>query len=367
MAIKVPALTAPPGVLVAASVAVAIVFGGAALTHARSSIPPEKIELFGHYLETLRRASAIPGLSAAILQDGEVVWEKAFGYADVERRIPARPDTPYPIASLTKTFSSTLLLRCVEQGTLDLDEPIGRYSAAIPEANATVRHVLSHTSRGVPGSRFEYDGDRFLALTPVIELCRASAFRVALNQLVLAPLAMRRTVPGHDLLDAESNGAQLFDSPTLARFRQTLSDLPVPYSVARRIPQVTEYPPRGIFASAGLVSTVEDLARYDQAIDRHLLISAESQQLAWSQSPTASGPAPYGLGWFVQMRNGQKLVWHFGQWPQFSALYLKIPQSGLTLLLLANSSDLSSRFPLARGDVTVSPYARSFLAILDGR
>jgi CubicO group peptidase (beta-lactamase class C family) len=368
MAIKVPARTAPPVCVVAIAIALSTALGCAAAAHARSSIPADRIALFDRYLEALRREAGIPGLSAAILQSGDVVWERPLGYADVQRRIPARPDTPFPIASLTKTFTSTLLLRCVEQRTLDLDEPIRRYSSLIPEAAATVRHVLSHTSRGTPGSRFEYDGDRFLALTPVVESCTASAYRVALNQLVLAPLAMRRSVPGHDLLDADAESAQMFDAATLAQFRRTLSDLAVPYDVVGRTPHVTTYPPRGINASAGLVSTVQDLAQYDRAIDRHLIISAESQQLAWSQSPTASGPAPYGLGWFIQVYNGRKIVWHFGQWPQFSALYLKVPDNGLTLVLLANSGDLSSRFPLARGDVTVSPFARVFLtAVLEGR
>ena len=364
----VPARSALFVCVAAAATAMLMGCGWAAVAHAQASITADRIALFDRYLEALRREAGIPGLSAAILLDGHVVWEKALGYANVQRRIPARPDTPFPIASLTKTFTSTLLLRCVEQRTLNLEEPISRYSPAIPEPAATVRHVLSHTSRGTPGSRFEYDGDRFLALTPVVESCTAHSYRVALNQLVLAPLAMRRSVPGHDLLDADPDLAQIFDAATLARFRQTLSDLAVPYEVTRRIPRVTTYPPREINASAGLVSTVQDLVQYDQAINRHLLISAESQQLAWSQSPTASGRAPYGLGWFVQMYNGQKIVWHFGQWPQFSALYLKVPDSRLTLVLLANSSDLSSRFPLALGDVTVSPFARIFLtAVLEGR
>lgn len=363
-----PAPTAPRLYILAVAIAVSMALGWAVVADARASIPSDRIALFDRYLEALRRESGIPGLSALILQDGHVVWERALGYADLERRVPARPDTPFPIASLTKTFTSTLLLRCVEQRTLDLDEPIRRYSSVIPEAAATIRHVLSHTSRGTPGSQFEYDGDRFLALTPVVESCTASSYRAALNQLVLAPLAMTRSVPGHDLLDAGAAFATTFDEATLARFRLTLSELAVPYAVTRRTAQVASYPPRDINASAGLVSTVLDLARYDQAIDEHLLISAESQQLAWSQSPTASGPAPYGLGWFVQTYHGQKVVWHFGQWPQFSALYLKVPQSGLTLFLLANSSDLSSRFPLARGDVTVSPFARVFLAaVLESR
>ena len=71
---------------------------------------------------------------------------------------------------------------------------------------------------------------------------------------------------------------------------------------------------------------------------------------------------PYGLGWFVQMYGTTKVIWHYGLWPQFSALYVKVPDRNLTLLLLANSDGLSNS-PLADGDVTVSPFARAFLGI----
>jgi CubicO group peptidase (beta-lactamase class C family) len=92
----------------------------------------------------------------------------------------ATPDTLYDIASLTKTFASTLLMQCVERGTLILDDPIRRYTSAIPETNATVRHVLSHTSQGTPGAEFRYDGNRYAALTDVVAACHGRPFRQAL-------------------------------------------------------------------------------------------------------------------------------------------------------------------------------------------
>ena len=85
-----------------------------------------RIALFNRYLDPLRTQAGIPGLSAAVVSGRRVVWEIGLGYADVERRIAAAPNTPYRIASLTKTFASTLLLQCVERGTLDLDQPIAR-------------------------------------------------------------------------------------------------------------------------------------------------------------------------------------------------------------------------------------------------
>lgn len=124
-----------------------------------------------------------------------------------------------------------------------------------------------------------------------------------------------------------------------------------------------EYPPRRISASAGLISTIEDLAKYDIAIDRHQLIRSGTQEKAWTPAVSSSGQTlPYGLGWFIQQHKGARLVWHYGYWPgSFSALYLKIPARAATLFLLANSDGLSRPFKLGQGDVTVSDFARAFL------
>src|SRR5512145_2959813 len=82
---------------------------------------------FEAYLESLRRQAGIPGLSAGLVQDGELVWERGFGFQNVEARIPATPDTPYPVADLSQLLSSVLLLQCVEQRYLRLDDPARLY------------------------------------------------------------------------------------------------------------------------------------------------------------------------------------------------------------------------------------------------
>src|SRR5205085_8886946 len=74
-------------------------------------------------LDQLRKLLKIPGLSASVVRDQEVVWDKGFGFADREKLIPATPETPYHVASITKTFGATLILRLVEQSKLDLEEP----------------------------------------------------------------------------------------------------------------------------------------------------------------------------------------------------------------------------------------------------
>src|SRR5687768_16301964 len=145
--------------------------------------PPDRdrrVALFARYVDALRVQAGIPGISGTVIAGDQVLWEGGFGFADVEGRIPAAPDTPYRIASLTKTFASTLLMQCRDAGTLDLDTAIRNYTPAIPEAPATVRHVLSMTSEAPPGSQYRYDGNRYATLTAVVAACTGEAYRTAL-------------------------------------------------------------------------------------------------------------------------------------------------------------------------------------------
>ena len=321
----------------------------------------QRLTTFTRYLEPLRIQAGIPGLSAAIASNGRIIWEGGLGYADVEAKVAAAPHTPYPVASITKTFSSTMLMQCVEAGRLNLDTPIRTYTTSVPDANATVRHVLAMASDAPAGSTYRYDGDRFgNGLTPVVETCTGAAYRTALARQILDRVGMADSVPGHDLETAtESSG---FDSATLSRYRAVLSRLAKPYVFRDSHAVLSEYPPKGINAAAGLISTVRDLARYDAALDAQVLMSSSTQSIAWTPFRLASGQnAPYGLGWFVQSTVAGRAIWHYGQWPTFSSLILKLPDRGVTLILLANSDGLSSWFPMAAGDVTVSPFARAFI------
>jgi CubicO group peptidase (beta-lactamase class C family) len=156
----------------------------------------QRITLFTRYLEPLRIQAGIPGLSAAITSDGRIIWEGGFGFADMEARVAAAPHTPYSIASITKTATSTLLMQCVEEGRLNLDAPIRTYTTTVPDANATVRQVLAMASDAAAGSTDRYDGDRFLALTPVVEACTGVSYRVALARQILDRIGMSDSVPG---------------------------------------------------------------------------------------------------------------------------------------------------------------------------
>ncbi|MFQ5904084.1 MAG: serine hydrolase domain-containing protein, partial [Candidatus Binatia bacterium] len=326
----------------------------------------QRLERFAKQLEDLRQSLKIPGLSAAIVRDQKVVWAEGFGFADIEKRIAATPDTPYRIASLTKTFASTLIMQLVEQGKLDLDEPMSKYSSDFKGETVKVRHVFTHTSEGTPGDRYRYSG-RFASLTTIVEKVSGRSFRELLVKNILEKLDMTNSVPGQNILTEADKWSGPLGKEALKRYEGVVARLAKPYFLygSNEIIPVGYPIYRGISASAGLISTVIDLAKYDAAVDRHVLLKKETQERVFTPAVSTDGRTlPYGLGWYVQQYRGLKLIWHPGLWrPQFSALILKVPEERITLILLANSDGLSAPFVLGAPNVMRRPFACTFLRL----
>ena len=92
-------------------------------------------------------------MSAAVIKDGKLAWAHGFGYADLENQLPAKPETPYHLASVTKTFAALIVMQLVQEGKLSLEDPVSRYGVNLPEGEGVKgRHLMSHTSEGVPGA-----------------------------------------------------------------------------------------------------------------------------------------------------------------------------------------------------------------------
>ena len=315
------------------------------------------LSLFDRSLEQLRQESGIPGLSVVILHGNER-WGRGLGMADVERNIQAGADTPYPVGYLTQPLAAALVLRCIDRNQLEIDDRIQRWTTSIPERSATVGQVLRHTSAG----EFDYDPERFAALTPVIEYCHGRLpFRRVLATEVLTRFSMRDSVPGHDMEQPAPADLSFFDSDDLNRYRGVLQRLAVPYRVdIRRRATRSDYPARGITAASGLIASANDLANFNSALDDDGLLITAAARAAMQERGGAN--IPTGLGWFVQTYNNQRVVWHFGNVPNaFSSLMIRIPGRDLTLILLANSDGLTAPFALDQGDVTASLFARLFL------
>ena len=301
-----------------------------ALAQVTNNIPEDEKEVtrqFSRLLEDLRRDLKIPGLSAAIVRDENVLWSEGFGYADLENKIKATPETSYYLASLTKTFASTIILQLVEQGKLDLDARISAFGIRINSPGViAVRHLLSHTSEGQPGTFYNYNGDRFSFLSQVIQRASGRSFRELVVENILNPLHMTSTAPN-------VTGKSDADIP----FAQVYKNRTQPYGLDADGHVVKGRYETSFGASGGLISTVLDMAKYDIAISQNKFLRPETQEMAFTPFVSGSGERfPYGLGWFTQEYNGVRLIWHYGYYPPSeSTLFLKVPDEKLTLIVLA--------------------------------
>jgi CubicO group peptidase (beta-lactamase class C family) len=318
------------------------------------------------YLESLRQQAAIPGMSAAVVRDGTVIWEKGYGFQNTAARIRATPDTPYLVGDLSGTLGAMMVLRCAEERHVDLDQPIRKYGAELPEPTVTVRDVLSHIAPGAE-EPFAYSPERFAHLTGIVERCQEQSYRKGVADL-LDQSAMRDSVPGIDFWRSDQPlQEEEFDEEDVLRYRQVLDRMAVPYRVdTRGRAERTDLPTIAISAAGGLVTTVRDLARLDATLDSGVILRQETLDAAWNNVVTPFGfVSPMGLGWFVQGYRSERVVWHFGMNPgAYSSLMVKLPDRKLTFILLANSDGLNATFQLPSGNVARSLFASLFLRLV---
>ena len=339
---------------------------------AAMDVMTETIERFAKRLDLIRQSLDVPGLSVAILHNQAVVLARGFGLANVAHATKATETTPYPIASLTKTFAAAVLMRLVDAGKIDLDQPMATYDPDYPKWCATlkaphgaawpsfhcdieqitVRQHLNHTEQGVPGMNFEYSAVLFARLTAVIDAVSDKGFLRAVEEDILMPLGMNDTALGTKDPHKAAVVARMAEAYVLDR-----NWTPVEAGNGRSFDRIN--------TSSGMISTAADLAKYDIGIDRGLVYSAQAKQQIWTAAISPTGERfPYGLGWFVQGDFGSKsqMVWHYGQYPAaFSSLLFKLPQRQLTLILLANTERASSVFMLGNGDPLRSAFVTAFL------
>jgi CubicO group peptidase (beta-lactamase class C family) len=326
----------------------------------------ESLERLGAYVDALRVQAGIPGLAAALVGTDAILWEQAFGRQDLERTIATRTDTPFHIDGLTQLLTATIVLRCVEEGRLSLDDRIGTFKPTSPDADATIGQLLTHTYVSQGGLAFAYRPDRLEPLARAIRACTDNSFRETVATQ-LERLAMIDSVPGPDVVYPELLDEGVPTASQVDRYKRALARLAVPYAVERRgAAERSQYSARTLAPGGGLVSTVRDLAQFDLALKNGLLLRTDTLAAAWRPPAGPDGRTlPHGHGWWVQSFNGQTIVWQFGMSPNAgSAILMMLPARGVTLILLANSDGLARPFALERGDLTTSPFVRLFLRLI---
>src|SRR5918995_170299 len=176
------------------------------------------------------------------------------------------------IVGITQLFTASYLLRCVEDGRLSLDARIGDYRSDVPEPNATIRQLLTHTSGPASNPTFQYRPERLAPLTTVVRACAIESFRGSTMNLI-DRLAMRDSVPGPDAPRLGPPAEGIPDPAAAARYARILERLAVPYRVdQRKRPTPSRYPVTTLTPGGGLISTVRDLAEFDLGLKTGLLL-----------------------------------------------------------------------------------------------
>jgi CubicO group peptidase (beta-lactamase class C family) len=324
--------------------------------HGGTILTAEDVHDIEVQIEKLGVALGIPGISAGIASSDSVLWVRGFGYSDIEAEIPASPETIYPLASISKPISALLMLILQDKGFLDIDEPVYPYlrnfllENSIPLdhyklSNVTIRHLLSHTSDYPPGSGFRYDGDRYSVLSQVVTAVTAATWEDNLGRHIFGPAGMTSTFT---FSQDPAGRKTLIAKPY---FNEGEKAKP-----GRFLTQVN--------AAVGLQSSVADMLKFLQACLSGDLASGEAYETMFTPTLLRTNiPVNYGLGWFIEESQGQKVIWHNGYGLASSGLIILLPEKDLAFVLLGNSNRISSPFPIGIPGIGIyeSPFARVFL------
>ena len=306
-----------------------------------------------------------------IASKGTPVVSKGYGFANVEWQIPNAPDTKFRIGSITKQFTSMVVMLLREQGKLKVEDSVCVYVTPCPDAwkPVTIHHLLTHTSgiptytalpewrkvnmmpktidemvgffrdlplQWVPGEKYAYNNSGYFLLGVVIEKVTGKKYEEALREMVLAPLGLNDT--GYDwtatILPKRASG-YMGNGPALQNAAPL--DMQQPYS------------------AGSLYSTVEDLLKWDQALYTEKLLPAAAKEKMWT--PALQN---YAYGWNVRAASpqtfGYQVIGHSGGINGFSSMIIRLPEPNVTVIVLGNN-----------GTTPASRVASDLLAIYFGQ
>jgi len=316
--------------------------------------PPDSFDLkaIDTYLADYLRAKNLPGMSIAIVKNGELVFTKGYGKRSLEEGRSVETNTLFAIGSITKQFTCALVLMLAEEGKLAVDDKVSKYSPDLTRANdITLLELMNNVSGYAdyypldfvdrrmqkeispddllrqyaggkldfePGSRYSYSNTGFILLGRVVEKVSGEPYGEFLSKRILKPLGMDHTAYEPEISDKR-----------LARGYTTfaLSD-----------PEYSSPEAKGwIGAAGGIYSTPSDLAKWDMALISGKVLKAESFELMTKPRKLNDGKlTEYGCGLGVRMQNGRQILAHNGAVSGFVAYNATVPSTRSALIVMCN-------------------------------
>jgi CubicO group peptidase (beta-lactamase class C family) len=315
------------------------------------SFPKDKSVRIDSILSFFYQKGAFNG-SVLIKKDGKIILSKGYGLADKEKNISASNTTQYRIGSLTKTFTSLLIMQLVAENKLSLQDTIGKFLPTFVHKNITIQQLLTHTS-GIPsytndmekmlsvmqkeqslkeivstlcseplefasGSQFHYSNSGYTILAGIIEIITGKDYGQVLNEKIFVPLSMTQTSFGKN----PDNSKGYF-----------LGSIEPGYII------------KNTAGAGGISSSVTDLLKWDEALKTDKLIS----QTILSQSflPRAAyddWDADYGFGWMIDKKmfgqsKSHKIIYHPGTDIGYYSMFVRQPDADNLIIMLSNNGD----------------------------
>lgn len=282
-----------------------------------------------------------------VAHNGSVLLKKGYGFFDVEERKQITITTRFPIYSITKSLTATVILRLAETGKLRLSDKLSRFYPEFPAGDSiTIEHLLTHTSglyaynndysmptgsedamirflsdqklRFSAGTKWEYCNTGYYLLGFIIEKVTGDSYAASLNDFVFSRSGMLNS-------GVDFRSLSIANKATGYRFL-------FPGSSQKAI----LYEDSELRSSGGVWSTIEDLYRFNVAMQQQKLLSEASVARAYTAFRNG-----YGYGWFIDSIKGKKIVSHSGGAAGFRTFFLQIHETNTCIVLLANAENFN--------------------------
>lgn len=309
-------------------------------------------------MQNLHKKSGFNG-NVLVAKKGKILYENSFGWANYLTRDSLKINSRFELASVSKTMTSTAIMMLMERGKLKLDQDVRAFFPDFPYEGVTIRLLLTHRSgmmnyvyftddiyrkehrnqrKGLtnaeemaliaqykphpfnkPNVRFLYNNSNFMVLGSIIEKVTGMPYAQFMKENIFKPAGMMHT-------DVYSKATyEKIPVDVVGHDRNSWR-----YSVAQNFLD-------GPVGDKGIYSTVGDLYLFDRAMRQNRLISAASQDSAYTpRNPMVRGHFNYGYGWRIFESPGQKVVYHTGWWHGFRHIYLRDLKNDITIVLLGN-------------------------------
>lgn len=296
-----------------------------------------------------------PGATVLIARGDAVLYRKAFGMADIELRVPMRPENVLQLASITKQFTSVAILMLMEQGKLSLQDPLSKFVTGFARGDEiTVHHLLNHSSgltsytnlpafrektredltptqiadyvkplplEFAPGEQYAYTNTGYLLLGMIIEQLSGMPYGDFIQKHIFERVGMKHSsyASNYAIVPNRASGYQLYEG-------------------AFEKPDYLS--PSIAYAAGSLLSTVDDMQRWNRAVRNNTLISARSRDLAFSNHRLRSGrTSNYGYGWAINELAGVGTVEHTGGINGYATSGIYVPSRDVYAVVLTNRDD----------------------------